>query len=132
MAKQTQTPLQHVGIPESRLCDIPGFPKGHWGSNGTQIPIKAPSVTEGEYVNRKSIHTINIGTIIGQFNGYLLRGQRYPSLPYMMTSYPMTRDHRHNSTWLTPEHSDYVVSGSAQKGHVTSQLLVVFFTTLPQ
>ncbi|XDV41969.1 hypothetical protein PO909_010738 [Leuciscus waleckii] len=31
--------------------------------DGTHIPIKAPSVNEGDYVNRKSIHSINVQVI---------------------------------------------------------------------
>lgn len=31
--------------------------------DGTHIPIKAPSINEGDYVNRKSVHSINVQVI---------------------------------------------------------------------
>lgn len=32
--------------------------------DGTHIPIKAPSINEGDYVNRKSVHSINVQVAI--------------------------------------------------------------------
>lgn len=37
-----------------------GFPNVIGCIDGTQIPIKAPSANEGDYVNRKSFHSINV------------------------------------------------------------------------
>ncbi|XP_039626032.1 putative nuclease HARBI1 [Polypterus senegalus] len=41
----------------------PGFPNVIGCIDGTHIPIKAPSMNEGDYVNRKSIHSINVQVI---------------------------------------------------------------------
>ncbi|XP_056104451.1 putative nuclease HARBI1 [Rhinichthys klamathensis goyatoka] len=42
---------------------VAGFPNAIGCIDGTHIPIKAPSVNEGDYVNRKSIHSINVQVI---------------------------------------------------------------------
>ncbi|XP_048882111.1 putative nuclease HARBI1 isoform X1 [Brienomyrus brachyistius] len=42
---------------------IAGFPGVIGCIDGTHIPIKAPSVNEGDYVNRKSFHSINVQII---------------------------------------------------------------------
>ncbi|XDV14186.1 hypothetical protein PO909_002365 [Leuciscus waleckii] len=42
---------------------VAGFPNVIGCIDGTHIPIKAPSVNEGDYVNRKSIHSINVQVI---------------------------------------------------------------------
>ncbi|KAK0139204.1 putative nuclease HARBI1 [Merluccius polli] len=60
--------------------------------DGTQIPITAPAQNEGDYVNRKSFHSINVqmhsnvsSIITGEFDGYLLGDRGYPCL---LTPYP--------------------------------------------
>ncbi|XP_067275523.1 putative nuclease HARBI1 [Pseudorasbora parva] len=42
---------------------VAGFPNVIGCIDGTHIPIKAPSINEGDYVNRKSIHSINVQVI---------------------------------------------------------------------
>uniref|UniRef100_UPI0037E73E8A putative nuclease HARBI1 isoform X1 n=1 Tax=Semicossyphus pulcher TaxID=241346 RepID=UPI0037E73E8A len=42
---------------------IAGFPNVIGCVDGTHIPIRAPSENEGDYVNRKSIHSINVQVI---------------------------------------------------------------------
>ncbi|XP_035246713.1 putative nuclease HARBI1 isoform X2 [Anguilla anguilla] len=42
---------------------IAGFPRVIGSIDTTQIPIKAPSVNEGHYLNRKSFHSINVQII---------------------------------------------------------------------
>ncbi|XP_026060567.1 putative nuclease HARBI1 [Carassius auratus] len=42
---------------------VSGFPNVIGCIDGTHIPIKAPSINEGDYVNRKSIHSINVQVI---------------------------------------------------------------------
>ncbi|XP_068199224.1 putative nuclease HARBI1 [Antennarius striatus] len=42
---------------------IAGFPNVIGCMDGTHIPIKAPSQNDGDYVNRKSVHSINVQII---------------------------------------------------------------------
>ncbi|XP_051552172.1 putative nuclease HARBI1 [Myxocyprinus asiaticus] len=42
---------------------VSGFPNVIGCIDGTHIPIKVPSVNEGDYVNRKSFHSINVQVI---------------------------------------------------------------------
>ncbi|XP_060720063.1 LOW QUALITY PROTEIN: putative nuclease HARBI1 [Tachysurus vachellii] len=42
---------------------VAGFPNVTGCIDGTHIPIKAPPINEGDYVNRKSIHSINVQVI---------------------------------------------------------------------
>ncbi|XP_039538963.1 putative nuclease HARBI1 [Pimephales promelas] len=42
---------------------VSGFPNVIGCIDGTHIPIKAPSINEGDYVNRKSVHSINVQVI---------------------------------------------------------------------
>lgn len=45
-----------------RIC-VSGFPNVVGCVDGTQIKIKAPNVNEGEYVNRKGFHSLNVQVI---------------------------------------------------------------------
>ncbi|XP_036397406.1 putative nuclease HARBI1 [Megalops cyprinoides] len=52
-----------VRVIKEEFYRITGFPNVIGCVDGTQIPIKAPSVNEGDYVNRKSFHSINVQII---------------------------------------------------------------------
>nr|XP_057940329.1 putative nuclease HARBI1 [Doryrhamphus excisus] len=49
-----------VGVIKEEFHRIAGFPGVIGCIDGTHIPIVAPSENEGDYVNRKSIHSINV------------------------------------------------------------------------
>uniref|UniRef100_UPI0037E7A495 putative nuclease HARBI1 n=1 Tax=Semicossyphus pulcher TaxID=241346 RepID=UPI0037E7A495 len=53
----------HKGAMKEELHRIAGFPNVIGCVDGTHIPIRAPSENEGDYVNRKSIHSINVQII---------------------------------------------------------------------
>ncbi|MBN3299083.1 HARB1 nuclease, partial [Amia calva] len=63
--------LHFCGVPSHRptrlfkeeFHRIAGFPGVNGCIDGTHIPITAPSVNEGDYVNRKSFHSINVQII---------------------------------------------------------------------
>ncbi|XP_028457689.1 putative nuclease HARBI1 [Perca flavescens] len=90
---------------------IAGFPNVIGCIDGTHIPITAPSENEADYVNRKSIHSINVqiicdaaylitnveakwpgsvhdSRIYGEFEGLLLGDRGYPCQPTLITPYP--------------------------------------------
>ncbi|KAL6470608.1 hypothetical protein MHYP_G00217270 [Metynnis hypsauchen] len=48
---------------KEEFYNIAGFPRVIGCIDGTHIPITAPSEHEGDYVNRKSIHSINVQII---------------------------------------------------------------------
>uniref|UniRef100_A0A8W8MP63 DDE Tnp4 domain-containing protein n=1 Tax=Magallana gigas TaxID=29159 RepID=A0A8W8MP63_MAGGI len=50
---------------KSRFFEIAGFPNVVGCVDGTQIKIKAPNVNEGEYVNRKGFHSLNVQMVCG-------------------------------------------------------------------
>ncbi|KAL6470612.1 hypothetical protein MHYP_G00217310 [Metynnis hypsauchen] len=50
-------------LPSNHIPNHRGFPRVIGCIDGTHIPITAPSEHEGDYVNRKSIHSINVQII---------------------------------------------------------------------
>ncbi|XP_060947077.1 putative nuclease HARBI1 [Limanda limanda] len=53
-------PIRTIKEEFYRIADFPGV---IGCIDGTHIPIKAPSVNEGDYVNRKSFHSINVQVV---------------------------------------------------------------------
>ncbi|KAG1925670.1 putative nuclease HARBI1 [Pimephales promelas] len=52
-----------VRVIKEEFHRVAGFPNVIGCIDGTHIPIKAPSINEGDYVNRKSVHSINVQVI---------------------------------------------------------------------
>ena len=48
------------GVSSLISCHFAGLPNVIGCIDGTHIPITAPALDEGDYVNRKSFHSINI------------------------------------------------------------------------
>ncbi|XP_043092070.1 putative nuclease HARBI1 [Puntigrus tetrazona] len=57
--------LEGSPFPEEQNLEalVEGFPNVIGCIDGTRIPFKAPSINEGDYVNRKSVHSINVQVI---------------------------------------------------------------------
>ncbi|XP_061188486.1 putative nuclease HARBI1 [Saccostrea echinata] len=50
---------------KKKFFDIAGFPNVVGCVDGTQIKIKAPSENEGDFINRKGFHSLNVQMICG-------------------------------------------------------------------
>ncbi|XP_039523259.1 putative nuclease HARBI1, partial [Pimephales promelas] len=62
MEKGNLSSMQGKSLDEIEI-EVSGFPNVIGCIDGTHIPIKAPSINEGDYVNRKSVHSINVQVI---------------------------------------------------------------------